>query len=266
MAWRMAIERRDGPTVLALTRQDLAVYPPRPTPTGGRRSSKGAYMAKDCEGAPGRRDRGHGLGGLGGPRGRRGSAGPKVRVVSMISPRAVHGAARGLPRGAGSAHGEEGRLRGGSVLRMEGAVRRFDARGRDRPVRRVGTLPEGRRAPRHHGRGARRRGSGTGSRAAARLRADAPGSKRGPPAAATVACLRSVRAAFRARLRRTALRVPRIRRGRASLAPTRSAGPLPPRPRVAELPQRIATRASARVPTGRPGTRRSRGPRAQAIP
>ena len=27
MAWRMAIERRDGPTALALTRQGIAVYP-----------------------------------------------------------------------------------------------------------------------------------------------------------------------------------------------------------------------------------------------
>lgn len=51
MAWRMAMERRDGPTVLALTRQGLPVYPKA---DAGWRSSilNGAYVVKDSAGAP----------------------------------------------------------------------------------------------------------------------------------------------------------------------------------------------------------------------
>jgi len=51
MAWRIAVERMDGPSVLALTRQGIAVYPKadanwRSTILGG------AYIARDCGGAP----------------------------------------------------------------------------------------------------------------------------------------------------------------------------------------------------------------------
>jgi transketolase len=51
MAWRIAVERRDGPTALALTRQGIAVYPKADLQW---RSSirRGAYVARDCEGAP----------------------------------------------------------------------------------------------------------------------------------------------------------------------------------------------------------------------
>ena len=51
LAWRMAVERTDGPTVLALSRQNLAVFE---KPDAGWRDScrKGAYVALDCEGAP----------------------------------------------------------------------------------------------------------------------------------------------------------------------------------------------------------------------
>jgi transketolase len=50
-AWRMAIERRDGPTVLALTRQGIAVYPK--ADAQWRTSIRsGAYVARDCEGSP----------------------------------------------------------------------------------------------------------------------------------------------------------------------------------------------------------------------
>jgi transketolase len=50
MAWRMAMERRDGPVVLALTRQNLAVFP---KPSGWRDAiRRGAYVAKDCSGTP----------------------------------------------------------------------------------------------------------------------------------------------------------------------------------------------------------------------
>jgi transketolase len=51
MAWRMAIERRDGPTVLALTRQNLPVY--AKADANWRKAIRaGAYIAKDCAGAP----------------------------------------------------------------------------------------------------------------------------------------------------------------------------------------------------------------------
>jgi transketolase len=51
IAWRMAIERRDGPTALALTRQGIAVYP-KADAQWRSTIRKGAYIAKDCEGAP----------------------------------------------------------------------------------------------------------------------------------------------------------------------------------------------------------------------
>jgi transketolase len=51
VAWRIAIERRDGPTALALTRQGIAVYAKADSKwrTSIRR---GAYVAKDCQGTP----------------------------------------------------------------------------------------------------------------------------------------------------------------------------------------------------------------------
>ena len=51
MAWRIAYERVGGPTILALTRQGIAVYPKadRDWRTTIRR---GAYVAKDCVGDP----------------------------------------------------------------------------------------------------------------------------------------------------------------------------------------------------------------------
>jgi len=51
MAWRMAIERRDGPTVLALTRQNLPVYA-KADPDWRGSIRGGAYVAKDCAGVP----------------------------------------------------------------------------------------------------------------------------------------------------------------------------------------------------------------------
>jgi len=51
MAWRMAYERQDGPTVLALTRQGLPVYP-KSDSAWRTTIRKGAYIAKDCAGAP----------------------------------------------------------------------------------------------------------------------------------------------------------------------------------------------------------------------
>jgi len=51
LAWTMALERTDGPTVLALTRQNLTVFPKA---DGNWRTTarRGAYIVKDCEGTP----------------------------------------------------------------------------------------------------------------------------------------------------------------------------------------------------------------------
>ena len=51
LAWKMALERTDGPTVLALTRQGLAVFDKA---DGGweKTARRGAYIVKDCEGTP----------------------------------------------------------------------------------------------------------------------------------------------------------------------------------------------------------------------
>ncbi len=51
MAWRLAIERRGGPTALALTRQGIAVYP-KADAQWRSTIRKGAYIARDCDGAP----------------------------------------------------------------------------------------------------------------------------------------------------------------------------------------------------------------------
>lgn len=51
LAWRIAYERRDGPTALALTRQGIAVYT-KADPAWRTTIRKGAYVAKDCDGAP----------------------------------------------------------------------------------------------------------------------------------------------------------------------------------------------------------------------
>lgn len=50
-AWLMAIERADGPTALALTRQKLTVYE-KDDVDWKTNLRKGAYVAKDCEGTP----------------------------------------------------------------------------------------------------------------------------------------------------------------------------------------------------------------------
>ncbi len=51
LAWRMAVERRDGPTVLALTRQGLPVFA-KADAQWRSTIRKGAYIAKDCDGTP----------------------------------------------------------------------------------------------------------------------------------------------------------------------------------------------------------------------
>ena len=50
-AWKMALERRDGPTVLALTRQNLSVFE-KSNAEWQKSCRKGAYTAVDCEGTP----------------------------------------------------------------------------------------------------------------------------------------------------------------------------------------------------------------------
>jgi transketolase len=49
-AWADAIERKDGPTCLALTRQALPAQPRTPEQTANIR--RGGYVLKECEGAP----------------------------------------------------------------------------------------------------------------------------------------------------------------------------------------------------------------------
>ncbi|HTP58083.1 MAG TPA: transketolase C-terminal domain-containing protein, partial [Spirochaetia bacterium] len=51
MAWRIAYERHDGPTALALTRQGVPVYP-KADASWRATIRKGAYIAKDCDGVP----------------------------------------------------------------------------------------------------------------------------------------------------------------------------------------------------------------------
>ncbi len=51
VAWRIAYERRDGPTALALTRQGIAVYA-KADPNWRTSIRRGAYAVKDCEGTP----------------------------------------------------------------------------------------------------------------------------------------------------------------------------------------------------------------------
>ncbi|MGA2640856.1 MAG: transketolase [Spirochaetia bacterium] len=51
LAWRIAVERNDGPTALALSRQGIAVYP-KADPKWRTSIRRGAYIAKDCEGTP----------------------------------------------------------------------------------------------------------------------------------------------------------------------------------------------------------------------
>ncbi len=50
-AWRMALKRTDGPTALALTRQNLKVYP-KADKNWKETITKGAYIVKDCDGDP----------------------------------------------------------------------------------------------------------------------------------------------------------------------------------------------------------------------
>ena len=51
MAWRMAIEKKDGPTALALTRQGITVYA-KADSEWRKTIRKGAYIAGDCDGTP----------------------------------------------------------------------------------------------------------------------------------------------------------------------------------------------------------------------
>ncbi len=51
MAWKMALERTDGPTVLALTRQDLVVLP-RPSEEWRSTITRGACVVRESKGAP----------------------------------------------------------------------------------------------------------------------------------------------------------------------------------------------------------------------
>jgi transketolase len=47
-AWRIALEHRDGPTLMALSRQKLPIY----AETAGDGALKGGYVLRDCDGPP----------------------------------------------------------------------------------------------------------------------------------------------------------------------------------------------------------------------
>ena len=51
LAWQIALEHRNGPTALALTRQNLTVYP-KADADWKNTARKGAYIVKNCEGTP----------------------------------------------------------------------------------------------------------------------------------------------------------------------------------------------------------------------
>ena len=51
VAWQMALERSDGPTALALTRQNLKIFE-KTDPDWAAKCRKGAYVAMDCDGEP----------------------------------------------------------------------------------------------------------------------------------------------------------------------------------------------------------------------
>jgi transketolase len=51
VAWRSALQRTDGPTLIALTRQKIPVLPPGPV-LGDNGARRGAYVLADAEGGP----------------------------------------------------------------------------------------------------------------------------------------------------------------------------------------------------------------------
>jgi transketolase len=84
MAWRIAYERIDGPTVLALTRQGLPVFP-KADPEWKANIRRGAYVAKDCKGAPDIVVVATGSEVHAALKAAEGLADRKIRVVSMVS-------------------------------------------------------------------------------------------------------------------------------------------------------------------------------------
>jgi transketolase len=51
LAWQMALDKKDGPTALALTRQNLEVFPKK-DPAWKDKARRGAYVAEESEGTP----------------------------------------------------------------------------------------------------------------------------------------------------------------------------------------------------------------------
>ncbi len=51
LAWMMAMRRSEGPTILALTRQNLEVYP-KADPNWQAKAARGAYIVKEADGKP----------------------------------------------------------------------------------------------------------------------------------------------------------------------------------------------------------------------
>ena len=153
-AWRVALERRDGPTALVLTRQKLPVLPP--PPAGARGARRVRPRRGGMRRARGRPDR-HRVRARTGARGARGAGGARPRDPRRLG--AVSGTARPperrLPaRGARAPPRPTRRGRG----RARPGVAPLGRRRRDRqpePVRRLGAGSRGDGPPR-----VRRRGRG----------------------------------------------------------------------------------------------------------
>ena len=150
LAWRIAYERHDGPTVLALTRQGIAVYP-KADSAWRTTIRRGAYVAKDCDGVPDVVVIATGSEVSVAIQAAAELTDRKVRVVSMLSRELFLAQPADFRLSLVPPAARKGDFRGGCVLRLERTVRRLDAPCcRNRQVRRIGPLPEDCRAPRDH--------------------------------------------------------------------------------------------------------------------
>ncbi len=157
MAWRIALERPDGPVALALTRQKLPTFD-RTEVASADGALRGAYTLwqRRRGRARGNRDR-HGKRGAPRARGRAVARGEhSCRLDALLG--ALRGAGRRLS-GLGPAARRRGpSLRGsGSDARLGSVCERHD---RYRPFRRLRSIPADLCRVRHHGRGDRRRARG----------------------------------------------------------------------------------------------------------
>jgi len=139
LAWGAALERKDGPTALLLTRQKVPAI--RREARGELADPRAPRGLSGGRGRPARRGRGgHRLGaaagiGRAGESGRRGQA--DQRGVGTL-PRAVPAAGRGLPQTALPGRGAQGHDRGRPDRPLDGADRHGRPQSRYRPLRCLG--------------------------------------------------------------------------------------------------------------------------------